>query len=284
MRFFKYHGLGNDFILLEPADPLFRPDPALARALCARGFGVGADGVMCLIPASGAAWDVEMVLLNSDGTTPEMCGNGIRCAVRHAVEVLGLRPNPLAVLTPSGIRRCAWRLDPDGGFEVTVAMGRPRFAASEVPLAPEGAFTPGHALTLVASGRAFAGLAVNLGNPHFVTFGDASEATAMTFGPLLERHVAFPERANISFCQVTGQQRLRDTVWERGCGLTWACGTGATAAAIAAVRLGLVDCGAPITVTLRGGDLRIDLRGSVDALEDAEMTGLAERVFEGRLG
>ncbi len=284
MRFFKYHGLGNDFILLASEDPAFRPDAALARTLCARGFSVGGDGVMALIPASEAAFDVEMVLVNSDGSTPEMCGNGIRCAVRHAVEILGLRANPLAVLTPAGIRSCAWRPTSDGGFEVTVSMGRPRLEAVAVPLVPQPGFTPGGALTLEAGDRRFTGVAVNIGNPHFVTFGDASEATATAFGPLLEHHAAFPERANIGFCEVIGPQHLRDTVWERGCGLTWACGTGATAAAIAAVRLGLVDPNAPVAVTLRGGDLRIRLHGPADAIVEAEMTGPATRVFDGRLG
>jgi diaminopimelate epimerase len=283
MRFYKYHGLGNDFILLAPEDPAFRPDASLARALCARGFGVGGDGVMCLIPASGADFDVEMALVNSDGSTPEMCGNGIRCAVRHAVEHLGLRANPLAVLTPAGVRSCAWRAGEGGDFEVTVSMGRPRLDAAAIPLAPPPRFSPGVAFTLEAGARAFAGVAVNIGNPHFVTFGDASEATATTFGPRLEHHPAFPERANIGFCEVVGPQHLRDTVWERGCGLTWACGTGATAAAIAAAILGHVDPSLPVTVTLRGGDLRIRLIGPAADLIDAEMTGPATRVFEGRL-
>jgi diaminopimelate epimerase len=295
MRFSKYHGLGNDFILLEPDAPDDAAlssllEPSRVRALCHRGFGIGADGVMAVSPALEASHDVVMRLVNSDGTTPEMCGNGIRCAVRHAVLVLGYRANPLAVLTPSGVRRCAWRALPDGSFEVSVSMGAPRFDPASVPLdLAHAAAGPGPEVRLELSAtpsspaRTFTGVALSLGVPHLVMFGHASEAEALTWGPLLEHHPAFPARVNVGFCEVLGPSHLRNTVWERGCGLTWACGTGATSAAVAAARLGFVDPARPVTVTLRGGDLRITLHGPVEAPHEAEMTGPATRVFEGRL-
>lgn len=285
MRFVKYHGLGNDFIVLD-TDQAITAD--LARRLCARGFSVGADGLMRVAPAEAAGADSKMDLVNSDGSSPEMCGNGIRCLVKHAVDVLGRRSNPLHVETPAGVLACTWTADGAGRVaSVRVAMGRPRFSREEIPLEPAHAAHAGDGLIGVeVGGRTFIGLAVNTGNPHFVVFGDASRETALASGPRLETHPAFPLKSNIEFARVVSSGRgaeppnLQVTVWERGCGLTLACGTGATAAASAALRLGLIASGRPVAVDLPGGRLSIEVAPD---FAQAFMEGPVELAFHGEV-
>ena len=267
MHFVKYHGLGNDFIILEPetaSHPGFSIDAALARALCHRGMGIGADGVMLCAAPRVADADVRMDLVNSDGSLPEMCGNGIRCLVKYAVDVAGFRRNPLRVETPAGVLACAWREGAagEGVVSVSVDMSRPRFDFAGVPFDVHHAALREDGLATLAlddrlGARTVVGLPVNTGNPHFVVFGDASRERALSDGPGLERHPAFPEKANIEMTEVLGDTHLRVTVWERGCGLTLACGTGATAATAAAVRRGLVRADVPVQVDLPGGSLTI---------------------------
>jgi len=277
VRFVKYHGLGNDFIvLLRDA----APTPDEARRLCARGFSIGADGVMVAGQPRLAEADVAMDLVNSDGSYPEMCGNGIRCLVKHAVDHLGHTANPLRVETPAGIRACAWTLGPDGKVaSVRVEMGPARFALEDVPVSGESATElDGGELVVRLDGRPIRGTPVNTGNPHFVIFGSSARERALDIGPRLELHAAFPERANIELAEVVGDAHLRVTVWERGCGLTWACGTGATATAAAAIRRGLMPAGQPIRVTLPGGDLLITVAPDFQA---AWMEGPASEAFRG---
>ena len=302
MRFVKYHGLGNDFIVLLPAPAeaaRFRLatglTSTLATVLCARGFGIGADGVMVLAPASDAANDCAMELVNSDGSLPEMCGNGIRCLVKFAVDEAGQSAPPLSpraretrtlrVETPGGMRACSWTLGPDGRVAtVRVAMGPARFAYPIIPVAAAG--TPGATsndgpLTLEAGDRHFVGTAVNTGNPHFVIFGawgDDRRRVALAYGPALEHHTAFPARANIEFAELRGEDAIEVTVWERGCGLTWACGTGATATAAAAVRAGHAPFERPIRVSLPGGVLAITIEKD---FAQTWMEGPATEVFRG---
>lgn len=282
MHFTKYHGLGNDFVLLSPGPDAERAmTPERARALCRRGFGVGADGLMT--SRATAAADLEMVLLNSDGSVPEMCGNGIRCFVKWAVDVLGERANPLRVLTPAGVMACAWRLGDDGLVAtVRVDMGRPRFERAAVPVLGSG---DAIGVEVTVDDRVFTATGVNTGNPHMVIFGEASRALAAAWGPHLTAHALWPEGANVEFVSHAGGDHLNVIVWERGCGLTEACGTGATAAAAAAVRHGLVPFERPIRVSLPGGDLTITIRGSVeDGMTTAWMEGPATCVYEGNLG
>lgn len=242
---------------------------------------------MRVAPPTSPGADVTMDLVNSDGSLPEMCGNGIRCLVKHAVDVLGHTRNPLVVDTPAGPLACHWTADPNGKVvSVRVAMGRPRFAAAEIPVDLTHA-TPAAAglLTVDLGARHFTGVAVNTGNPHFAVFGDASQATALAFGPGLEQHPAFPAKANIEFVEVldAGQvtsPRLRVSVWERGCGLTQSCGTGATAATAAALRLGHIAHGRDVQVELPGGTLVITIAPD---FAEALMDGPVELAFSGEL-
>ncbi len=277
MEFIKYHGLGNDFLVfergLEGARSLTRAEVV---AVCDRRLGVGADGVVFARPSETAA--LRMELINSDGSTPEMCGNGIRCLVAYAVDHLGLTANPLPVETLAGVLDCAWSKDGSGRVDtVRVAMGRPTFDRAQIPIEGDG---DALALEVRTPSRTFVGTGVGTGNPHYVIFGDARRETAETFGPALERHRLFPRGTNVEFAEIQAPDHILLTVWERGCGLTMACGTGATATVAAAVRHGHVPADQPIRVTLPGGDLTITVSAALDA---ATMEGPAREVFRGRI-
>lgn len=280
--FIKYHGLGNDFVLLQ-GGLSGRPDPDTAEvmALCDRGKGVGADGVMLARPGGEA--DLAMTLINRDGSVPEMCGNGLRCLVKHAVDDLGLTANPMQVATLAGVLACRWSTGPDGTVDrVEVAMGAPTFERRVIPMAGEGAALEVEVHASLPSGdeRTWIATGVGTGNPHMVVFGDSAVETARQWGPVLTTHPMWPQGTNVEFTEVLSATHLRVTVWERGCGLTAACGTGATAAAAAAVKLGRCPADTPIVVSLPGGDLVI--RVAAD-FHEAWMTGPAVEVYRGTL-
>lgn len=260
MQFIKYHGLGNDFVLLErTVEELPSISSDLARAVCARGEGVGADGVMRALPSDRA--DLEMELLNADGSTPEMCGNGIRCLVKYAVEELGLEHQPLQIWTGAGLRACTFSRDAGGLVDsVRVEMGPAKVSKLEV----EG----------------ISGYSVDLGNPHFVIFepGELSQARAASLGAKLTSHPTFPQGANIEFVAQPQNDLFEVIVYERGCGLTRACGTGATAVIAAAVRCDRAMANQPVRVRLPGGVLSIEVTAD---LSQTWMTGPAVEVYRG---
>lgn len=275
MRFIKYHGLGNDFIILQDGEGLVAP--TAARALCARGDGVGADGVMRVSPSRVGA--VRMDLVNSDGSIPEMCGNGIRALVKYAVEELNVDPRtPIPVETAAGVRVCHATTDTHGRVaQVRVDMGPPSFQRAAVPVR-------GHGLALdievQALGERFLATGVHTGNPHMVIFGDASVDTAKRFGPVLTHDALWPAGANVEFAAVRAPTHIDAAVWERGCGLTRACGTGATAVAAAAVEAGRSPFGQPITVALPGGTLEITIE---EGFRRAWMEGPVTEVYRATL-
>ena len=262
MQFIKYHGLGNDFVLLErTVEELPSISSELARAVCARGEGIGADGVMRVLPSDRA--DLEMELLNADGSTPEMCGNGIRCLVKYAVEEMGTTEQPLRIWTGAGLRACTYARDARGVVtSVRVEMGPARVSELEV----EG----------------IGGYRVDLGNPHFVIFepGEVSRERAATLGAALTSHPTFPEGANIEFVAHLQDDLFDVIVYERGCGLTRACGTGATAIVAAAVQSGRAAAREPVGVRLPGGVLTIEVTAD---LGQTWMSGPAVEVYRGRL-
>jgi len=263
MHFIKFHGIGNDFVLLISQEPVLRTiSPALARQICARATGVGADGVMALRESETA--DFSMELLNADGSAPEMCGNGIRCLVKYAVEEAGHRSNPLWVDTLAGPKSCAYSLDAEGKVStVRVAMGQTAARPMEV------------------QGRQ--GWVVDVGNPHFVLFGDPGardRGRAQTLGSDLSSDSSFPEGANIEMVHAVDRRTFEVIVYERGCGLTQACGTGATAVVAAAVAAGLADPDTDVRVQLPGGALTI--RVSADGSESS-MEGPAVEVYRGSI-
>lgn len=283
MHFRKYHGIGNDFVMLGDLEGRLGPagslDAALVRAVCDRNTGVGADGVIRILrdaetEAAGAV--LRMDYYNADGGPAEMCGNGIRClaVLAHREGLLDLGDH--AVLTGAGVRTVRLR----AGDLVTVDMGKPSVERSDVPMSGEGsAVRVGLETT---EGTTVQGTGVSMGNPHFVLFmGDLgrelSDDLVRGLGPELEHHPAFPERANVEFVNVEPDGSLRTRVWERGVGETRACGTGACAVAVAASSL--ERTGREVDVRLPGGMLHV-LWGDDDRVW---MTGPAEEVFSGRL-
>jgi diaminopimelate epimerase len=260
MRFAKLHGLGNDFLLLDlraGGEPL---DSARALALCDRHRGVGGDGVLTLLPSREG--DARMLIQNSDGSVPEMCGNGARCAALWLATEggQGAGDRQVLLLTDAGPRPCRVRADSPRSGQVTVGMGAPRFEGTRA---------------LGARGDA---LSISMGNPHRVLFGDGDpRALAERYG----RELCLAEGANIEFVARLSPRRYRAVVYERGAGLTEACGTGACAVAAAAIARGEAAAGEDIVIELPGGFLSIRQDSITGELW---MTGPAELVFEGELG
>lgn len=268
MKFVKMHGLGNDYVYVNGLDARRADWPALARAVSDRHTGVGADGLIALLPSRVA--DFRMRMFNADGSEGEMCGNGIRCLAKMTWDLGLTRRKDLAFETKAGtIRVCMARY---GAREarVTVDMGAPR------PLGGGPGSPAMRVETLRIGGRSFRIHEVSMGNPHCVIFvPDAAKAPVAEAGPLLERHPRFPNRTNVEFVEVVSTGVLRQRTWERGSGETMACGTGACASAVAAYRTGRT--GPRVTVRLLGGDLRIALAADGRVF----MTGPAVTVFHG---
>jgi diaminopimelate epimerase len=297
LPFTKVQGLGNDFVVVDlrresarGKGELSAQDPAMVRAICDRHFGVGADGVLAILPTlPGAKGVARMRVLNADGSEAEMCGNGIRCVAKVLYETdASLRRPVLEIDTGAGLLACEMSATDGHVDSVTVEMGRPRFTRDEVPLAPAGS---GRALreAITALDRTFRFTAVSMGNPHAVIFvDDPTEdlmALAMKYGPVLEVATTFPRRANIEFARVrrgtsTSGDEIDLVVWERGCGITLACGTGACATGVAACVEERLARGREIPVHLPGGPLGITV-----AADDAgvRMRGPATTVFRSEL-
>jgi diaminopimelate epimerase len=274
LQFTKMHGLGNDMIVIDSLASGWVPRPDQARFLGDRRRGVGADQMLILLPSSTA--DFKMRIFNQDGSEVEMCGNGIRCLARY-IHARGLSPkNPLAIETLAGIIRPERK-----GDQVRVDMGAPVFEAERIPLAADLARTLKGARprdqVIQVDDDSFRMSAVSMGNPHCVIPVErVDEVPLETFGPRLEHHPWFPRRANIEFVEVIGRAHLKVRVWERGAGATLACGTGACAAAVAMIDLGLAD--PDLIVSLPGGDLAISWQPPAGPVF---MTGPATFVFEG---
>jgi len=282
--FTKVEGLGNDFLVvdLRPGRPAAGAapspeDPAIVRALCDRRFGVGGDGVLAILPSSKG--DARMRVLNADGSEAEMCGNGIRCVAKLLYETdPALRRPSLNIETGAGVLTCA--LDVDGGKvrSVAVEMGRPRLTRDEIPLRPGGQ-TRALRETISARGRTFQFTAVSMGNPHAVIFVDDSaplHVLAEEFGPLFEIAERFPNRTNVEFAHVRGRE-IDLVVWERGSGITMACGTGACATVVAAGLEERLAPGVETPVHLPGGTLNIVVDKDYGSVR---MRGPARIVFE----
>ena len=259
LAFEKYEGSGNDFLLVEASDENAVPRD-LAVALCDRHFGVGADGVLLILPARSAECAARMRVINADGSIPEMCGNGARCVALHIAH--GKRAASLRIETDAGVREC-WLERGEGEAMITVDMGIVRVAEDDA---------------LQIDGKSFAVSVANAGNPHAVLFGNFSRKDAEHLGPRIATHPSFPRGTNVEFARTSGE-RIDLLVWERGVGMTSACGTGACATVAVACRKGLVRLGVPVTVVLPGGQLEIAVA------EDGRTTlrGPARHVFSGRL-
>jgi diaminopimelate epimerase len=283
MRFAKYQGLGNDFLVVDlraadAATSAAAQDPDVVRGLCDRQFGVGGDGVLAVLPPVTASAIARMRVLNADGSEAEMCGNGIRCVVVELHDRGGVAASRMTIDTGAGPLACG--IDAGG---VTVAMGRPRLTCAEIPVEGLASGERWIERALPAAGELrepWPVTCVSMGNPHAIAFvGSRDDAyrLATQLGPAVERHPAFPRRTNAEFAFVRGRREIDLVVWERGCGITLACGTGACATAVAAVLTGRCDDG-EIQVHLPGGTLAI-----TPGLDGVTMRGPAARVFDGEL-
>ncbi len=267
MRFTKMHGCGNDYVYINCREEVPENVEELAIRLSDRHKGIGGDGIILICNSDKA--DFLMRIFNADGSEGKMCGNGIRCVAKYVFDKGLTDKHHLEIDSLSGVKIID--IDPkanpgDGETWVTVDMGKPEVETLEETIQ-------------LLDGTSLAGSIISMGNPHFVCYSEEKPSDAMVLGegPLAEKHERFPDRSNIEFARVVGKDEVEMRVWERGSGETMACGTGACATAVAAIKRGLT--GNDVTVHLRGGDLRIrlDERGHV------MMTGPAVEVFEGEI-
>jgi diaminopimelate epimerase len=273
MKFWKMHGLGNDYIVIDNRDEKISNAEAaeLALKLCKRRFSVGADGL--LFASNSTVADVKMRIFNADGSEAEMCGNGIRCFAKYCYENNIARKSELTVETLAGIKRTWLTVENDVVTSVMVDMGAPILERSKIPMLGEGTCINED---LQVNGETYKVTCLSVGNPHCVIFVDAvDDFPVQRVGQKIESHRLFPKRTNVEFAQVLNSNEVKVRVWERGCGETLACGTGACAA-VAAGNL-LKKLGSKVRVHLLGGDLEVEYA------ERLFLNGSVEKVFEGTL-
>jgi diaminopimelate epimerase len=287
MKFTKMHGLGNDYIYVNCCDQKIKNPAELAPIVSNRHFGIGADGLVLIEPSKKA--DVRMRIFNADGSEAEMCGNGIRCVAKYAYEhkvaearkslkVPGQSPCPasLKIETGSGILTVGLMLDKKKKVDkVCVNMGRPILEPREIPVQIPAKRVVEQPMQFKS--HAFVMTCVSMGNPHAVFFREnIGPAELQKFGPVIENHSIFPNRVNVHFVKVNSPTEFNMGTWERGSGITLACGTGACACCVAAVLTN--RCERQVTAHLPGGDLELNWSGDDDCVY---MTGPAVEVFQG---
>lgn len=274
MDFVKMHGLGNDFVFIEDKTGQDKDYTALARAMCNRHTGIGADGLIVIVDSRVA--DVRMRIINSDGSEAEMCGNGIRCFAKYVYDSGIIEKKQFTVETPAGIMEPEITVGADNKAElITINMGRPSFNRSEIPM--EGA--EGRVLNedLCVDGENWKITSLLMGVPHTVTYVDDVDTVDIEkIGPLFEKHEAFPKHTNINFAQQMDDRTVKVRTWERGAGATLACGTGSCSVAVASFLNGRT--GREVDIQLPLGTLQIEYRE-----EDGNvyMTGPAAVSFTG---
>ena len=275
-KFEKWNGLGNDFVIVNGAEETIEDYSVAAAEVCDRHFGIGADGLVILLPCEQEGIDFEMRIFNSDGSEAEMCGNATRCIAKY-IAANGLsEKREYHILTKAGIIIPALVEMEDGSVQVCVNMGRPRLVPSEIPVISETEETI-ISQPITAGGDIFKMTTVSMGNPHCVIFvDDINEIILDQVGPKVETHERFPHKINVEFAQVLDRSQIRMRVWERGAGITLACGTGACATIVASVLNDKTDRRAEIV--LDGGTLLLDWS---EADGNVYMTGPATKVFKG---
>src|SRR5687767_7366011 len=264
MRFTKMQGIGNDYVYVDASREKIDDAPALARRISDRHFGVGADGLILIEPSKVA--DVRMRMFNADGSESEMCGNGVRCVAKYAFDHGLSKSNPMRIETGRGVLSIAMKVIEGKVREATVDMGAPILALEKIPVNESK-------LNDEVRGATF----VSMGNPHAVIFVDDLTSLELNLiGPRVEHHPAFPKRINAHWVQVHSRDEVTMRTWERGSGITEACGTGACAVAVSGVLTG--KTGRKLLAHLPGGDLTLEWRESDNHVY---MTGPATEVFSG---
>ncbi len=274
MRFTKMHGIGNDYVYVSTFDQRPPSDPiALARAVSDRHTGVGGDGLIMIMPSERA--DAKMRMFNADGSEGEMCGNGVRCVAKYLFDHGIAQKQQLTIETGRGILTLDLEIDGRRVKRVRVDMGTPILSAALIPTLLPGD-PPIDAPIEVGEGTLHV-TAVSMGNPHIVTYDpDVASFPLETVGPLLEHHTAFPRRVNVHVVEVKSPSEVTMRTWERGSGITLACGTGACAVCVAGVLTGRT--GRTLLAHLPGGDLELHWPGDGSPVF---MTGPATEVFSG---
>ncbi|MFT3787944.1 MAG: diaminopimelate epimerase [Tepidisphaeraceae bacterium] len=284
MRFTKMHGLGNDYVYINGFAEKIGDVNDVARKISDRHFGVGGDGMILILPSEKA--DVRMRMFNNDGSEGEMCGNGVRCVAKYSYDHGLTKNNPIRVETGRGVLSIDLELGADGKVaRARVDMDEPILELDRVPVV-QGAlgrqpyYTKVHDyeynLAMEIDGRPIVGTFVSMGNPHLVVFvNNLQRIDLPAIGPKLEHYPAFPKRANVHFAEVINRGAIRMITWERGSGITLACGTGACAVGVAGALTGRTD--RTVRITLPGGDLDIQWASNNHVL----MTGPATEVFSG---
>lgn len=277
MRFTKMHGLGNDYVYVNGFSECV-PDPvSVAKKVSDRHFGIGSDGLILILPSDRA--DVRMRMFNADGSESEMCGNGIRCVAKYAFDHGLTKSNPMKVETGRGVLTLALDVIDAKVRQVTVDMGEPILALPEIPVDASGLEQGrrAHEYRLPVAGQILEASFVSMGNPHATIYDpDVRAVNLERLGPLVEHHKAFPRRINAHWVQVHSPDEVTMRTWERGSGVTMACGTGACAVCVSGV---LTDRTARrLLAHLPGGDLSLEWRESDSHVY---MTGPATEVFSG---
>lgn len=276
LKFEKWNGLGNDFVIVNGAEEMIEDHAKVASEVCDRHFGIGADGLVILLPCDQEGIDFEMRIFNSDGSEAEMCGNATRCIAKYIAANQLSDKKEFHILTKAGIIIPALVDMADGSVGVRVNMGKPRLTPSEIPVISETEEMI-VAEPITAGEDAFSMTTVSMGNPHCVIFVDDIAKIALEeVGPKLETHERFPRKINVEFAEVLNRKQIRMRVWERGAGITLACGTGSCATIVAAVLNDKTERQAEII--LDGGTLHLDWAENDG---NVYMTGPATKVFTG---
>lgn len=279
MKFTKYQGLGNDYLVIEPQELSSRLSQSQIRRICDRHYGPGSDGIL-LGPLPSETAEFGLRIFNPDGSQAEKSGNGLRIFARHLWETgrVATASHVFRVETPGGIVSCQVYLPvrKDGSLLVTIAMGRVSFNSQEIPMTGRARQVLNE--TMIIGGETLTFCAASLGNPHCIVLREqVSQEEALRLGPLIERYVAFPRRTNVQFLQPVDEDSIRIEIWERGAGYTLASGSSSCAAAAVAHRLGL--CGPRVKVRMPGGQLSVAL--SLDW--EATLTGPVQKVYHGEM-
>ena len=270
MKFAKYHGLGNDFVLTEDLALAVEASPVRAVKICDRHTGIGADGWMLIRPSETC--DIQMFLYNSDGSVAEMCGNGLRCFAKYVYDRGIVKKENFTVETLAGVMEVKVTAEEGQAALITANIGRPSFEKSLIPMVGEGCCDQE---TVRVLDRELTLSACLMGVPHAVVFGtDFTDADVLKYGPVLETHPMFPRKANINFANLVNRNIVEVRTWERGCGRTLACGTGSSATAVLCARAGLTEH--KVEIRLQEGSLFIEVTP-----DGVIMTGPAVCSYEG---
>ncbi len=274
MKFIKMHGAGNDYVYINGFEEQVDQPEKLAIAVSDRHFGVGSDGLILILPSKVA--DVRMRMFNADGSEAEMCGNGIRCVAKFSADSGLVSGDEIRIETKAGILPLKLYFGSDHKVDqVRVNMGMPRLMSAEIPVLTDNE-TIIVDLPLNILDRTFAITCVSMGNPHCVIFVDQLDDFPVEYyGSAIEKHPMFPNRINVEFVEQVSRSEVKQRTWERGAGETLACGTGASAVAVAGVLSGRTE--RSITNRLRGGSLQLEWSEAGDVF----MTGPATEVFRG---